>query len=104
MKNLIINIKNLISEIDDITDLFYMQKNKLAFERFNVTLVNLSNIIDEIFRYCNNEINLEFNANNLFLSLTEGLQAMEIGDSILLADILKYEIKEQLIKFNNAVQ
>ena len=89
-------LANVLDEIGVITDLLYKQEIKVAYEKFNTVLVELADVIDSIFAYRieNEKSNIEIDS--LVTKLSEALQAMEAGDTVLLADILRYEIVEQL--------
>lgn len=96
MENLKTNLVDIINRIEFITDLFYKQKTESAFENLNVILNDLTNIIDTIYSFRNLNDNLDFDTNLFISKLSEALQAMEKGDTILLADILLYDLSEQL--------
>lgn len=103
MESLKTNIVDIINRIEFITDLFYKQKTESAFENLNVILNDLTNIIDTIYSFRNLNDNLDFDTNLFISKLSEALQAMEKGDTILLADILLYDLSEQLKVFYEAI-
>lgn len=92
------SIKQIIEEIDEITNYLYQQKQTEGYEKLNTVLVKIMNVIDEIFQYkVNNEI--QFDEKQFLAKLTEAMAAMEKKDMVLLSDILDYEIGNQLKEF-----
>lgn len=91
----------IISETEEITDLFYKQKNKESYAKLDSYLLHLMKTIEMLFTYQSehNENNIDLNIINKYL--TEALKAMEEKDTVLLADILKYDI---LIVLKNVMQ
>lgn len=84
-----------LADIGRISDYLYQQKLGKAYENLNSTLGMLMNLTDTLFALSNEGmINLDRQrwTNNLTLSM----QAMEDKDGVLLADILVFEIGEQL--------
>lgn len=78
------------------TYLFYQQKNKEGFQKLDYTLNALLQVVNEIinFQSGNNEKLVEEQILNVVL--TEAMKAIEQKDTILLADILTYEIDDML--------
>lgn len=101
MKELVKEIDNVINELQQIVDLLYKQDKDNAYLKLNTGLISLSNLIDSIYRFNINNENYTFDVNKLTLALTEGLNAMELFDLTLLADILNYEIIELLNEAKN---
>lgn len=101
MKEIIMEIDNVINELHQIVDLLYKQDKDNAYIKLNTGLISLSNLIDNIYRFNINNENYSFDVNKLTLALGEGLNAMELFDLTLLADILNYEIIELLNEAKN---
>lgn len=90
MKN---KIKEVIELIKVTTDYFYQQKDNLAYNTLNIVLEKLINIVDEL-----NQVNanIDFDENKFNEDLRDTLNALENKDTVLLSDILVYEVTEQL--------
>jgi len=93
------NVKEIlittITKIEKVTDLFYKQKNTEGYAELNSTLLNITTAIDQLFEYKLENNSITIDENKLISNLTEAMHAMEEKDTILLADILQYEIMEQ---------
>ncbi|WP_313131388.1 hypothetical protein [Anaerocolumna sp.] len=89
-------IKDSIQSIDQTTKLFYQQKTKEGYEELESTLNFLANTMDGIFTYIKAGKNIGADENKLVQLLTDSMNAMEKKDTILLSDILQYELKELL--------
>ncbi|MBE5963193.1 MAG: hypothetical protein E7256_17735 [Lachnospiraceae bacterium] len=92
LKNL---LERAMKEISDTTDLFYQQKDQEAFSKLNATLVITSSVMEQLFATLNTEVHPDFDQNELVSILTNAMNAMEEKDTVLLADILRYELLEQ---------
>ncbi len=95
MNNIQYQISQVINEINDVTELLYQQKTKEGYLLLNGTLGKIMNIIDSIYQL-RSEQNILFDDNRLINNLKTAMEAMENKDNIMLADILNYEIVEQL--------
>ncbi|QHQ60676.1 hypothetical protein Ana3638_07740 [Anaerocolumna sedimenticola] len=93
------NIKNQINEIlkemNEITELLYQQKSKEGYVLLNGTLGKIMILMDTISKIKTEKEHL-FDIERLNNNLKAALDAMEIKDNVMLADILNYEIAEQL--------
>lgn len=83
-------ILEVVDSIEKATELFYQQKNKKGYIKFEETLNLLSSILNSVIN--EKHIDLMVVIDELNTKLAEAMEALEEGDTILLADILKYEI------------
>ncbi|MGB8454209.1 MAG: hypothetical protein WCD89_17995 [Anaerocolumna sp.] len=95
MSNLQIQVNQVINEINDITELLYQQKAKEGYALLNNTIGKIMNIIDSIYQL-RIEREILFDDNRMINNLKTAMEAMEKKDNVMLADILSYEIAEQL--------
>lgn len=91
MKN---SIEATINSIDEVTELFYQQKDKEGYVKFEETLNFLVLILDSMENDKEGNFNIDHQGFNE--KLVEAMKALEEKDTVLLADILKYEISEML--------
>ena len=84
-------VKQVIDELTKVTDLLYQENITPAYAQLVATLPELEKVIMPL----NQETQQE-----LMEKLQSALSAMEDGDNTLLADILQYEILEQLKMFS----
>jgi hypothetical protein len=92
-------VKNTICEIGEVADLFYMQKNNDAYNKLSGTLIQISDILYKL--STDVDMGMKIDVNKLNQILYEAMNAIENKDSVLLADILQYELVEQ---FNNLLE
>lgn len=91
-----IMITDAIKSIEENTSLFYQQKNKEAYEMLN-------NTIELLIKTSNGILNSQIDKSGLFIDeqelntiLGNAMNAIENGDSILLSDILCFDLKPLL--------
>lgn len=94
MNGLTGSLEKAILSIDDTTALFYQQKIEEGYKKLESTIILLSETINDIYAYelAGNQIGME--ENQLVETLTEAMKAMEEKDTVLLSDILQYDLKE----------
>lgn len=88
-------LQTVILSIEETTTFFYQQKDKEGYEKLNESLAAIGLAMDVIHKLSTeNErfVTIEKNINSY---LNNAMEALAIKDSILLADILLYEIAEQ---------
>lgn len=95
MENLKNSIKEIIQTIQNTTKLFYQQKNQEGFAALDATLDTLMKGVSDILIYHKGKEEL-INENMLNVVLTEAMKALEQKDTILLSDILIYEVNDML--------
>lgn len=84
-----------IEEIERVTDYFYKQHNQTGYSELDQVITDISLTIDKIFKYRSEKQTINFDEQKLIDTLTEAMNAMEGKDTILLADILQYDLLEQ---------
>lgn len=97
-ENLKIAMEALIGAIAKTTELFYTQKEAEGYAAFGELLTPLSTILDKLFSLQQSGEKSEMDVSGIMPLLNEAMNAMEARDSILLADILQYDLTEQLEK------
>ncbi len=90
MEDLKIHVKNVIDGLELVCNDLYKQEQRKAYDKLNIVLGDLTELINEI------GLIEGFDLDKLMSNLTQALKAMEELDYILLSDILKYEVVEQL--------
>lgn len=90
------NIQAMVLKIHKITDLMYQQKQGEAFQEFGVCLNELTLITEQFFTLKMQGILSTFDEQKYLQILKEAMNALEIRDDVLLADILNYDLTEQL--------
>lgn len=93
LKELVINSKGLISIT---TDLFYQQREKEGLRNLEELITILAELVSEIISLKSKGMDIELDENQLLNIITDALNALEKKDTILLSDILQYELKELL--------
>ena len=89
-------VENTIEVIRETTNLFYQQKAKEAYAKMPDTLTVITQAVDTLHEYkCANE-SFPLEEERIAASLTDALGAMEVGDTVLLSDILEYDFIEYL--------
>jgi len=93
-----VHMKNSIQEamkvIEETTTLFYQQKNKEGFLRLDSTLNSLMQAVNEIVNYQVDKKVQIIDEQILNVVLTEAMKAIEQKDTILLSDLLIFEVKD----------
>lgn len=91
-------IKEAINKSTEASDAFYQQKIADGNKAINETVNIISSCIDRI-----SEEVKEFDVNTFLNNISEALKALESKDYVLLADILSYDVKEQLEAVYNSL-
>lgn len=89
-------ITNTVQTIRKTTELFYQEKVQEGYTVMQDTIAAIMQVVDALHEYkCSHE---EFSLDEIRIadSLTEAVNAMEAGDTVLLADILEYDFIEYL--------
>ena len=100
MKEIREQIESIIHEIEVVSDYLYQQKVTKGYEILNSTLEKIMGIADKLFAMTKENL-IDFDMQRLFGTLTSAMQAMEVKDNVLLADILVYEVAGQLQEITN---
>ncbi|SET23332.1 hypothetical protein [[Clostridium] polysaccharolyticum] len=96
MKKIAEGAKELLNEIDEMTELFYQNKVQEGFLALNVFIEKLEKLLAEISSYQIESNRKVVDEEKLLSSVKEAFKAMQEQDSVLLADLFSYDIKEQL--------
>jgi len=83
-------IEDIINYISHVTKLFYQNKLHEGYQE----LERLITIIDDTLLELSEDEFSKLERNKITTVLTDAMNAMEQQDSLLLADILEYELKE----------
>ncbi|WMJ90227.1 hypothetical protein [Anaerocolumna sp. MB42-C2] len=94
-------IQTAILAIEEVTVLFYQQQENLGYNKLNLTLNKIELALNEIFRLKNDNNEIQIDEQKIIGRLSDAMEALAIKDSVLLADILQYEIAEQ---FKNIIE
>jgi hypothetical protein len=96
MKKIAELTKELLNGMDEMTELFYQNKVQEGFLILNVFIEKLEKLLAEISSYQIENNRKVVDEEKLLGSVGEAFQAMQEQDSVLLADLFNYDIKEQL--------
>lgn len=93
-------IRDMISEVitllQTISDNFYQRQDKEAYSKLDTVIEKLSALMEQLLTDYQSNPQVVASCNQMLSSFAEALQALQIKDTILLADILTFEIKERL--------
>lgn len=89
-------VEDTIQVIRETTELFYQQKVNEAYKKMQDTLTSILQTVDTLHEYKCADEGFSLNEERVAASLTEAMNAMEAGDTVLLADILEYDFIEYL--------
>ena len=88
-------IQTAILAIEEVTVLFYQQQENLGYNKLNPALNKIELALNEIFRLKNDNNEIQIDEQRIIGRLSDAMEALAIKDSVLLADILQYEVAEQ---------
>lgn len=91
------NINNIIALIDKTTNLFYQNRVNEGYNELEQLINCIITSIDDI----NREYAINPNENDILSILKTAMCAMEQRDTLLLADILEYDLKEKYLELKN---
>lgn len=100
MKELITVLENTIDKIEGISLKLYQDKEQEGYSEFVTSIGEISNIVTAIFQMKDSNSELLFNEALFLEKLTLSVKALEDNDTVLLADILYYEVSTQLRDFS----
>ncbi len=90
-------IRLIIREIVEATDDLYQEKLNQGYQKLNNTLGNIMNLAEELFALAQQN-QIVFDEQRYLSDLNNAMQAMEDKDSVLLSDILVYDLAGQLLE------
>jgi hypothetical protein len=96
MKELEIEINDLIKNIDQITIKFYQQHTEDGYLMLNDTLAMIMKVVERLSEYKTNNSEKEIDIAGINQVLSSALYALEEKDTILFSDVLQYELKALL--------
>ncbi len=94
------NLQQMNKDIEEITDHFYRKQDKEGYDKLNQNIPKIMGVIEEIMVFASKNKNIQIDENAILNALNKAMNAMEQKDTVLIADILKYELSEQ---FNNII-
>lgn len=94
MENLIELIETSISKIEEATDLFYQHKDHEGYLRLDEIIGQLMKLADGLKDIVNEKPDI--NVQEFLEILTEAMNALQERDTVLLSDILQYDLTDQL--------
>lgn len=97
------NVQEIVKELREIAELFYQQNDSEAFEKFDLTIDKIENLIDNLNKYYEENREIEFNKEKICSILSEAMEALESEDKILMADILQYDFVEYIEEIFNKI-
>ncbi len=83
-------------KISEATEAFYQGKSKEGYEKVSEIAVYLLNLNQKVVDALENRSLVDYNQNRFMEILNEMLNAMTAKDSVLLSDILHYDMLEEL--------
>lgn len=92
-------IQQIEQQIETVSELFYQQKNSEGYSQLEDIIVNVAKVVESVYAANPDDAAVMEKINKLTSVLQETMESMEDKDTILLADMLKYEILEVLQTF-----
>lgn len=89
-------IEKTIEAIKKTTELFYGNKKEEAYLQMQETISEILQMVDILHEFQFENESFSFDERRAATALTETMQAMEGGDTTLVADILEYDFVEYL--------
>ncbi len=89
-------IVDAIQIVRETTELFYQQKIQEGYTKMQDAIAGIMQVVDVLHEYKSVHEEFSLDENRIVGSLTEAMNAMETGDTVLLADILEYDFIEYL--------
>ncbi len=93
-------IQTIIEETKEVADLFYQQKDSEGYGKLGSVIDMISKSIENLFVAKVTTGTPDFDQSRLLETLGEAMKAMAEMDSVLLGDILQYDLIEQFEKIN----
>ena len=96
MKKIVEMTKELLNYIEEMTDCLYQNKEKEGYVLLNTVIVKMEQVLGEIISYQKVNSLRIVDEEKLLGAVEEAFKAMQEKDSVLIADIFSYDIKEHL--------
>jgi hypothetical protein len=98
-----ISIEEVLKEIEIVTESFYQQKNNIGYQKLVSLIDTLAGVADMIAELEQRAL-LHEKIGRFTTSLNDAVEALLNKDTILLADILRYDISDILKEVQNSVK
>ena len=98
MEDIKTTLQEAILSINNITTCFYQQQENKGYKKLNETINIIEDSINKIVSLNIENDNINIDMHSIIEVLNRAMEAMESQDSILLADILQYEMVEEFQK------
>lgn len=89
-------IDKITEQIEEVSDLFYQHKDHEGYVKLNDTISYLLELAEQLKKLVAEQPQLCLNEQEFLSVLNEALTALEEKDTVLLSDILQYDLTEQL--------
>lgn len=89
-------IDNITTQIEEVSDLFYQHKDHEGYVKLNDTIGFLLELAEQLKQLVAEQTEISLNEQEFLSVLNEALAALEEKDTVLLSDILQYDLTEQL--------
>lgn len=93
MKSVKLVLTTAIKSIENTAKLFYQQRENEGYNAFNDTINHIEMVINVIGNMTQKNSNIDIH--KILYSMNQAMEALVIRDSILLADILLYDLMEE---------
>lgn len=104
MRDLKDKLEESIQSIGITTELFYQQKIEQGYKQLEYTIAILIDTTNSIFKYKAENHDILIDEKQLVQVLADAMEAMEVKDTVLLSDILQYELIELLDKIHSMLK
>lgn len=94
--DMIILIDQIMAQIEQAGDLFYQHKDHEGYEILNETIGGLLELAEKLKVIARENEGIELGEQELLSILNEALSALEEKDTVMLSDILQYDLMERL--------
>ncbi len=101
MTDLKTEIQEIIEETKEVSELFYQQKDSEGYGKLSLVIDKISGIIEKLFLSKVQSGVPDFDQRKLLETLGEAMKAMADRDSVLLGDILQYDLLEQFVQIHD---
>ncbi len=89
-------VKQAIGSIEITSELFYQQNIQEGYSQLEQTLAILSGLADLLYAEDADSVDCQIDSSRFSAILSDALGALEQKDTVLLSDILQYDLKELL--------
>lgn len=97
-------ITNTVQAVRETTELFYQEKVQEGYAKMQDTIASIMQVVDVLHEYKSTHEEFPLDETRIAGSLTDAVNAMEAGDTVLLADILEYDFIEYLEELSSGLE